>query len=79
MNSQTAGAEVHVILARPDVQAAEWRLRAETARTGVATAELFPRIRVTGFVGLLSGDVSKLFSHSAQAWSEGIRNGHAGR
>lgn len=54
---------------RPDVQAAEWRLRAETARTGVATADLFPRIRVTGFVGLLSGDVSKLFSHGAQAWS----------
>ena len=54
---------------RPDVQAAEWRLRAETARTGVATADLFPRIQVTGFIGLLSGDVSKLFSHSAQAWS----------
>ena len=54
---------------RPDVQAAEWRLRAETARTGVATADLFPRIRVTGFVGLLSGDVSKLFAHGSQAWS----------
>jgi multidrug efflux system outer membrane protein len=54
---------------RPDVQAAEWRLRAETARTGVATADLFPRIQVTGFIGLLSGDVSKLFSHGAQAWS----------
>jgi multidrug efflux system outer membrane protein len=54
---------------RPDVQAAEWRLRAETARTGVATADLFPRIRVTGFVGLLSGDVSKLFSHGSQAWA----------
>ena len=54
---------------RPDVQAAEWRLRAETARTGVAAADLFPRIRVTGFIGLLSGDVSKLFAHGSQAWS----------
>jgi multidrug efflux system outer membrane protein len=54
---------------RPDVQAAEWRLRAETERTGVAVADLFPRITVTGFVGLLSGDVSRLFSHGAQAWS----------
>jgi multidrug efflux system outer membrane protein len=54
---------------RPDVQAAEWRLHAETERTGVATADLFPRIRVTGFVGLLSGDVSTLFSHGAQAWA----------
>jgi len=54
---------------RPDVQAAEWRLRAETARTGVAAADLFPRIRVTGFIGLLSGNVSSLFSHGSQAWS----------
>jgi multidrug efflux system outer membrane protein len=54
---------------RPDVQAAERRLAAETARTGVATADLFPRIKVTGFIGLLSGDVSTLFSHGAEAWS----------
>jgi multidrug efflux system outer membrane protein len=54
---------------RPDVQAAEWRLRAETARTGVATADLFPRIRVTGFVGLLSGDVTKLFAKGSNAWA----------
>ncbi len=54
---------------RPDVQAAERRLAAETARTGVATADLFPRIKVTGFVGLLSGDVSSLFSHGSDAWA----------
>jgi multidrug efflux system outer membrane protein len=54
---------------RPDVQAAERRLAAETARTGVATADLFPRVRVTGFVGLLSGDISALFKGGSQAWS----------
>ena len=54
---------------RPDVQAAERRLAAETARVGVATADLFPRIRVAGFVGLLSGDVSTLFRGGAEAWS----------
>jgi len=54
---------------RPDVQAAERRLAAETARTGVATADLFPRIRVTGFVGLLSGDVSSLFKGGSEAWA----------
>jgi multidrug efflux system outer membrane protein len=54
---------------RPDVQAAEWRLRAETERTDVATSDLFPRIRVTGFIGLLSGDVSGLFKGGSQAWS----------
>jgi multidrug efflux system outer membrane protein len=54
---------------RPDVQAAERRLAAETARVGVATADLFPRVTVTGFIGLLSGDVSHLFTHGAGAYS----------
>jgi multidrug efflux system outer membrane protein len=54
---------------RPDVQAAERRLAAATARTGVATADLFPRLSVTGFVGFLSGDVSGLFKSGSRAWS----------
>jgi multidrug efflux system outer membrane protein len=54
---------------RPDVQAAERRLAAQTARVGVATADLFPRVKVSGFIGLLSGDVSTLFSSGSQAWS----------
>jgi len=54
---------------RPDVQAAERRLAGETARVGVATADLFPRVKVTGFIGLLSGDVSQLFSHGSEAYS----------
>jgi multidrug efflux system outer membrane protein len=40
---------------------------------GIATAELFPRVNVSGFVGFLSGDVGKLFSttgtNDARAWS----------
>ena len=54
---------------RPDVRAAEQRLAAQTARTGVAAADLFPRVNVTGFVGLLSGDVSTLFKGGSQAWA----------
>ena len=54
---------------RPDVQAAEHRLAAQTARVGVATADLFPRVKVTGFIGLLSGDVSSLFTSAGKAWS----------
>jgi multidrug efflux system outer membrane protein len=54
---------------RPDVRAAERRLAAETARTGIATADLFPRVRVAGFVGLLSGDISSLFKDGSEAWS----------
>ena len=54
---------------RPDVRAAERRLAAETARTGVSTADLFPRVSVTGFIGLLSGDPSTLFTKKANAWT----------
>jgi multidrug efflux system outer membrane protein len=58
---------------RPDVQAAERRLAAASARVGVATADLFPRVSVSGFVGFISGDVGQLFSTSggndARAWS----------
>jgi multidrug efflux system outer membrane protein len=58
---------------RPDVRAAEQQLAAATARVGVATAELFPRVNVTGFVGFLSGDVGRLFGttpgNDARAWS----------
>jgi multidrug efflux system outer membrane protein len=58
---------------RPDVRAAERELAAATARVGVATADYFPRVNVTGFVGFLSGDVGRLFNTSggndARAWS----------
>lgn len=54
---------------RPDVQAAERRLAAQTARVGVATADLFPRVRVTGFLGFLAGDLSSLGEGASNAWS----------
>lgn len=50
---------------RPDVRAAERQLAAATARVGVATSDLFPRVNVTGFVGFLSGDVGRLFNASS--------------
>lgn len=54
---------------RPDVQAAERRLAAQTAKVGVATADLFPRVRVSGFVGFLSGTASGFGNSASQAWS----------
>jgi efflux transporter, outer membrane factor (OMF) lipoprotein, NodT family len=54
---------------RADVRAAERRLAAATARVGVATADLFPRISLSGFVGFLSGDASGLVNGANKAWA----------
>ena len=53
---------------RPDVRVAERNLAAATERVGVATADLFPRVSFTGFVGFLSGDTSQLGKAASRAW-----------
>jgi multidrug efflux system outer membrane protein len=67
------GDPAELLRRRPDVRAAERQLAAATARVGVATADLFPRVNITGFVGFLSGDVGRLFGtgsgNDARAWS----------
>src|SRR4029077_10773290 len=40
---------------RPDVRAAERRLAATAATEGVAAADLYPRITISGVLGLLAG------------------------
>ncbi len=54
---------------RPDVRAAERNLASATAQVGVATADLFPRVTVTGFVGFLTGDSAQLGAGSGRAWA----------
>jgi multidrug efflux system outer membrane protein len=56
---------------RPDVQLAERNFAAATARVGVATADLFPRVGLTGFIGFLTGDSVQLGHASSRAWSVG--------
>lgn len=53
---------------RPDVRVAERNLAAATERVGIATADLFPRVSFTGFVGFLSGDTSQLGNAASRAW-----------
>ncbi|HEY3809090.1 MAG TPA: efflux transporter outer membrane subunit [Steroidobacteraceae bacterium] len=54
---------------RPDVRIAERNLAAASAQVGVATADLFPRVTVTGFVGFLTGDGAQLGAGSSRAWA----------
>jgi len=53
---------------RPDMRVAERNLAAATERVGIATADLFPRVSFTGFVGFLSGDTSQLGKAASRAW-----------
>lgn len=62
------GDTTELLRQRPDVRAAERRLAAATARVGVATADLFPRVSLRGFVGFLSGGWGNLFNGDNRAW-----------
>ncbi|MEJ2289399.1 MAG: hypothetical protein P8Y02_12315, partial [Deinococcales bacterium] len=42
----------HTELQRPDIRGAERRLAAQTARIGVAQADLYPRFDLLGTIGL---------------------------
>lgn len=64
-----AGLDSGVLLRRPDVVQAEYDLRAANARIGAARAALFPRISLTGLLGLASGALGSLFSGNAFTWS----------
>lgn len=62
---------------RPDIRAAERGLAASTARVGVATADLFPRVNVTGFLGFITGFGGQMFTGDARASSFGASIGWA--
>ena len=56
---------------RPDVLAAERRLASATADIGVATADLFPRVSLSGFLGFTAGRGTQIGSSVARAWGLG--------
>jgi NodT family efflux transporter outer membrane factor (OMF) lipoprotein len=53
---------------RPDVRAAERRLAADTARIGVATADLYPRITLGGSIGTTALGGGNLFGGGPLNW-----------
>lgn len=56
---------------RPDVRAAERRLGADTARIGVATADLYPKISLGGSVGSTGPNIADIFTGGPLRWLVG--------
>ncbi len=56
---------------RPDIRAAEELLHAASARIGVATANLYPQITLSGGVGTQAATLGKLLSSGSPIWSLG--------
>jgi multidrug efflux system outer membrane protein len=69
--SVPSGLPSELIDRRPDIRAAEQQLVAANALIGVAKAQYFPRISLTGLFGYASNDLSDLFQSSSDIWGYG--------
>ncbi len=56
---------------RPDIRHAERELEAATARIGVAIADLFPRLTLTGRLGTQGLDLTDLAKSAGLSWATG--------
>ncbi len=66
------GLPANLLRQRPDVRRAERQLAAQTARIGVATADLYPRLSLTGFFASDAADLSDLATGKSVTWGIGI-------
>jgi multidrug efflux system outer membrane protein len=67
-----AGLPSTLLERRPDVRAAEQRVRAANANIGVAIGDFFPRIGLTSVYGNGSSDLDKLLTSSGGFWSAAV-------
>lgn len=58
---------------RPDIKIAERLLASSTAKIGVATADLFPKVTFVGNISLESTFISNIFGAGSQSYSFGPR------
>jgi multidrug efflux system outer membrane protein len=63
------GLPSEVLLARPDIMAAEQKLIAANANIGAARAAFLPKIALTAVAGTASAGLSGLFNAGSGAWS----------
>lgn len=64
----SAGLPSDLLLARPDIVAAEHRLKSANANIGAARAAFFPRVSLTTTFGSASSELQGLFDGGSHAW-----------
>ncbi|OPY74563.1 MAG: Toluene efflux pump outer membrane protein TtgI precursor [Syntrophorhabdus sp. PtaU1.Bin058] len=65
------GVPADMLRRRPDVRRAERELAAQTARVGVATADLYPKFTLTGSIGIEVLSLNKLVSAPVRMYNFG--------
>lgn len=63
------GVPAETLRQRPDIRRAERNLAAQTARIGEATADLYPRFRLSGSIGLEALEAGDLFYSGSDSWN----------
>lgn len=66
------GLPAELLERRPDIRQAEQNLIAANADIGVAKGAYYPRISLTGILGVQSVELSDLFKGASRAWSYGV-------
>lgn len=64
-----AGLPSSLLERRPDIRQAEQQLRSANAQVGVAVADFFPHLELTGLLGQVGTGLSAFASGGATAWS----------
>ena len=59
------GIPADLVRRRPDVRRAERQVAAQSAQIGIAEADFYPRLGVTGFIGYAASDLRKVFDSSS--------------
>jgi NodT family efflux transporter outer membrane factor (OMF) lipoprotein len=67
----TVGIPADLLRQRPDIRRAERELAAQTARIGIAKADLYPRFSLNGTFGLTAIESENLFESDSRAYSFG--------
>jgi NodT family efflux transporter outer membrane factor (OMF) lipoprotein len=67
----TVGLPANLLRQRPDVRSAERQLAAQTARVGVATADLYPRFSLVGTFALSAVNAAEFFTKGSTTYGVG--------